>query len=499
MQTQRNPSVTIIAAGVILSFLATNAGAQTADPHGWIGTETVRTRFGSFEFKGGYPTSGAVKKLDDLRVLNRAIEVYLEQMPAVSVFQIRKGLAGAGAKQANEFVIWEDLMAARTLLLTGNSETVYGMSFLDLKRDGPTVIDAPPMLLGGLSDMWQHEVLGIGPTGPDKGKGGKILILPPDYSGKPPKGYITAKSRTYGVWLGVRGFQVEGKTDKAVALMKSMKIYPLSKAGSPPSMVFLNGSNADVDTVFRDSYEFFADLARLVEDEPSELLSSHERFELASIGIEKGKPFNPDADRKALLEEAVRLASAMARANTYAASDPARLIYPDRQWEWLFIGGSASWDSQGFVNIDRRAGFAYAAIGMSPAMVEKVVGAGSQYYWTLRDGTGDFLDGGKNYQLHLPPNIPVKNFWSVVVYDASSRSMLRNGEKFPTVSQYTGPNANPDGSIDIYFGPTAPQGKEKNWIKTVEGKGWFPLLRFYGPLQPFFDKTWKPTDLELVK
>ncbi len=467
--------------------------------HGWPETRSLESRYGTFEFKGGYPTADAAKRLIEVRTLNRAIEAYLEQLPAVSIYQIRKGLAEAGADRANSLVIWDNLMGARTLLLTGNSETVYGMGFLDLKRDGPTVIEAPPHLLGGLSNMWQGEVLGIGPTGPDKGEGGKFLLLPPDYQGEVPAGYMTATSSTFGLWFGVRGFLVDGKPDQPAVLMKSVKIYPLSKASAPPPMTFINGSKVEVDTIFPDTYAFYEYLADLVEQEPVDIINSHERFLLASIGIEKGQPFTPDAARKALLTEAVAIASAMARANTYASTDPQRLIYADRQWEWLFIGGKASWDSRGYVDIDQRAGFAYAAIGMSPAMVEKHVGIGSQYYWSLRDADGEFLDGGKQYRLHLPPNIPVKNFWSVVVYDAASRSMLNNGQPFPTVSQYTGPDMNPDGSVDIYFGPQLPEGKQKNWIATVPGKGWFPLLRFYGPLQPFFDHSWKPDDIARVK
>ena len=164
-------------------------------------------------------------------------------------------------------------------------------------------------------------------------------------------------------------------------------------------------------------------------------------------------------------------------------------------WESAFIGGSASWDSQGYVNTDRRSGFAYIAIGMSPAMVEKHVGTGSQYLWTPRDASGAFLDGGKRYRLHVPPDIPVKNFWSVVAYDADSRSILRSGQRFPSVSTYTAPATNPDGSIDINFGPAAPAGTDsggRNWIQTTPGKGWFMLFRFYGPLEPFFDQSWKP-------
>jgi hypothetical protein len=347
--------------------------------------------------------------------------------------------------------------------------------------------------------MWQASLLGVGPTGVDKGKGGKFLLLPPDYKGEPPPGYFTARSPTYGVWFGVRGFLVNGKSDQAVALMKTTKIYPLSKATDAPAMIFLNGSGKTIDTIFPDNYEYFESLAAVVENQPVDAITPSDRFLLASIGIEKGKPFNPDTKTQQLLAEAARVGAAMARANTFASLDPAARVYPDRRWEWAFVGGSASWDAQGYVNVDNRAAWNYAATGNSPAMVERTVGSGSQYLVVTRDASGAFLDGGKNYRLHLPPNVPVKLFWSIVVYDSQSRSELQNGERFPSVSQYTGPVANTDGSVDIYFSPQAPTGKEKNWIKTVPGKGWFPYLRFYSPTEAFFDKTWKPDDIVEMK
>ncbi len=229
---------------------------------------------------------------------------------------------------------------------------------------------------------------------------------------------------------------------------------------------------------------------------PADAIPAHERFHLASIGIEKGKAFLPDVGRRQLLADAACLASAIARTNTFASNDAERLVYPDRRWEWAFLGGSEHWDSQGFVNSDRRAAFAYAAIGMSAAMVRKAVGQGSQYLWTMRDGDGKYLDGGRTYRLRLPARIPVANFWSVVVYDPMSRSMLKNSQRFPSVSQYTDPARGEDGSIEIYFGPRAPNEHAANWIETREERGWFALLRFYGPTKPFFDKVWKPSDIE---
>ena len=463
--------------------------------HGWIGTEIVNTRFGDFEFKNGYPTPEAADKLYEWLKFNRAVESYLHFVTIVSMFYMQKGLTDFGLDAANKFVIFETLLDAQSLYLTPNTETVYGMQFLDLKRDGPTIVEAPPGLMGGFSDMWQQAVIYLGPTGRDKGQGGKFLLLPPGYEGDAPAGYFSAKSPTYGVWLGVRGMRVEGKTEPAVALMKRVRTYPLSKAGAPPAMVFVNGSGKAIDTIFPDTYAYFESLAKVVEDEPVDTFSPSDRFLLASIGIEKGKVFTPDPTTRQLLAEAARAGSAVARANTFASRDPTARVYPDRRWEWAFVGGSATWDARGYVNVDNRAAWNYAATGNSPAQVQRNVGSGSQYLMATRDSHGAFLDGGKAYRLHLPPNAPVELFWSVVVYDTLSRSELQNGEQFPSVSQYSGPVANADGSMDVFFGPQAPSGKEKNWIKTVPGKGWFPYLRFYSPTQAFFDRTWKPDDI----
>lgn len=466
--------------------------------HGWIGSETVESRLGRFKFRNGYPSPQAASDLRDALFLGRAIDVYLAQMPAVSWFRVWKGVAEIDGATPNQMMIWEGQMDAQTVLLTGNCETVYGLASLDLKRDGPVVVELPPLMLGGFVDVWQRSIADIGPTGLDQGKGGKVLVLPPNYSEAPPGGYLAIRSRTYRVSLAVRGFLVEGKTDRAVASMKFTRIYPLCGARNPPPMNFLNGSHQDIDTVFGDNYLFFEDLAALIASEPEDAISAPERFALASIGIEKFKPFKPNAEWRALLADAARVGSAMARVNTFASIDPERLVYSDRKWEWMFIGGNPEFASQGYVNTDRRAAFAYVAIGMSPAMVIKNVGGGSQYLWTPRDADGDFLDGANRYRLHIPADVPIRNFWSVVVYDSESRSMLRTGQPFPSRSSYTDPDVNPDRSIDLYFGPDAPPTHARNWIETVPGKGWFALFRFYGPLEPFFDKSWRPGDIERI-
>ena len=263
----------------------------TSHAYGWLGTETLQTRFGDFEFKDGYPVGDAAQRLLDLQKLNRAVEVYTTQLMPVSEIGLREGLRAFGARTPQQVVIWEQLMDARTVLLTANTETVYALAHLNLKADGPTVVEAPPHMLGFLQDGLQRYLADVGPLGADKGNGGKFLVLPPGFNGTPPQGYFVSRSPTYSVTLGLRGFQAEGKTDQAVGLMKQIKIYPLDKAASPPAMQFMNGSKQDIQTVFPDSFRFFELLAMLVEEEPLESFTPFERFQMQAIGIEKGKPF----------------------------------------------------------------------------------------------------------------------------------------------------------------------------------------------------------------
>lgn len=488
----------LLSALIVTGTFSLTTYAQNPDPHGWLNTETLKTLSGDFEFKNGYPVGDTAERLLDLVTFNRAVEVYLTQIMPVSEIATREGLRAFGADKPNKLVIWESLMDAQTVLLTANTETVYAISHLDLKSDGPTVIEAPPHMLGFIQDSLQRYVADIGPLGADKGKGGKFLVLPPGYSGDIPQGYFVARSPTYSLTFAVRGFQVAGKTDQAVGLMKQIRIYPLAKASSPPAMEFMNGSRQNIDTLFPDSFHFYELLAMLVDEEPLEAFGPLERFQMQAIGIEKGKPFKPDEKTRALLSEAVRLGGAMARANTYASRSKDVFYYPDRQWQQTPGGISYTFTRDGAPQIDARNNVYYMAAGNSPSMMEKHVGEGSQYLWTYRDAQGQFLDGAKRYTLHILPGIPVKNFWSVVIYDALSRSELQNGQPFPSVSQYTQPRVNTDGSIDIVFGPEEPADKA-NWIKTVPGRGWFPIFRFYGPSSAFFDKSWKLQDINAVE
>ena len=376
------------------------------EPHGWLCSETLSTRSGDFEFVNGYPTDDSAQRLRDLQLFNRATEVYLTQLMPVSEMALRQGLRAFGATKPTQVVVWEQLMDAKTVLLTANTETVYAISHLALKDDGPTVIEAPPHMLGFIQDGLQRYLADIGPLGADKGAGGKFLVLPPGFDGEVPEGYFVVESPTYSVTFAVRGFQIDGSTDAAVELMKQIRVYPLKDAESPPAMEFVNGSGHQIDTLFPDDFGFFELLAMIVDEEPAEVFGPLERWLMQAVGIEKGTPFTPDDSTKAVLDQAARLGGAMARVNTYASSAPDVYFYADRKWQGAPAGLSYTFLKDGVPQIDARNNLYYMAAGNSPAMMEKNVGQGSQYLWTYRDADGDYLDGAKNYRLHSHPRSP---------------------------------------------------------------------------------------------
>lgn len=478
-----------------MAAIATNAGLSDAKSHGWPCTETLKTRFGDFDFQGGYPVGDTTNRLFELQMLCRAVEVYTTNIMEVSETALREGLRAFGATKPTQVVIWENLMGPDTVLLTANTETVYALAHLDLKADGPTVVEAPPHMLGFIQNALQRQIADIGPLGADKGQGGKFLVLPPDHQGQIPDGYFAFRSPTYAVSVAMRGFQSKGGgTQNAVTLMKEIRIYPLAQAASPPAMTFINGSGKTIDTLFPDDHRYFELLAKLVNEEPAECFGPLERAQMEAIGIRRGQAFTPDAKTRALFDEAAKIAGAISRAHTFASPERGVFYYPGRKWQQMREGIDYTFTQDGVPQIDARLNVYYMAAGNSPGMMAKAVGQGSQYLWTYRDAKGDWLQGENRYQLHILPGIPAANFWSIVVYDALSRSELQGAQPFPSVSSYTNPILNADGSIDIVFGPERPAG-EVNWIQTVPGKGWFPLFRFYGPLEPFFDKTWKLQDI----
>ena len=460
--------------------------------------DEVETRLGTLKFFDGYPDKQTTAKLYDNLDFSRGVVAYLNTIPAASMHAIKTGLA-AQRVDSQTLLIWENQMDSKTLFLTPNTESVYAMTWLDLKN-GPLVIETPPNVLGFINDHWFHYVADFGNAGPDKGAGGKYLLLPPGYEGDIPPGYFVLRSATFGNWAAIRGFQVNGDAKPAVQTFKRVwRVYPLARATNPPQMKFVDATGREMNTIHATGFEFFEAMHELVQEEPNEASDPETLGLLQSIGIEKGKPFEPDARMKKALTEAAYVGNATARAIVFEGRDPVAL-YPGSAWETTFYGGSYQFLRNGARLLDARTRFHMLAIAITPAMVKKMVGVGSQYLAAFRDAKGQPLDGGKNYRLHLPPNIPAKNFWSVVLYDNQTRADLQTDQRLPSLSsELSTLKANADGSYDIYFGPKPPPGKQGNWIQTVPHKGWNTLFRLYGPLEPFFNKTWRPGEIEVIE
>jgi hypothetical protein len=460
--------------------------------------DAVESPLGTLRFFDGFPDAATAQLVFDNLDRQRGVEAFLATMPGASVYALREGLKSQGADNQT-VLVFGNLMDSKSLFLTGNAETVYHLMWLDL-RGGPLVIESPPNVLGIIDDHWFKYVGDVGNAGPDQGKGGKFLLLPPGHTGPVPAGYHVFRTPTYGNIYFWRGFVENGSTRTAVDNgRKFAKVYPLSQAGNPPPMKFVDVSGRAFNTIHANDFHFYEEVDHIVQEEPSEALNPETLGLLAAIGIEKGKPFAPDARMKRLLTEAVAIGNATARALTFRPRNPAAYYYPDSAWFTVMPGGSYEFLRQpGVRDLDARVTMHYYATGITPAMVTKHVGVGSQYAIATTDSKRQALDGGKTYKVHLPANVPAKNFWSFVVYDNQTRSMLQTDDQFPSIgSQSRGIAANPDGSYDVWFGPAAPAGKQGNWVQTVPGKGWNVIFRLYGPGESWFDKSWRPGEIEL--
>jgi hypothetical protein len=472
----------------------------TEIPKGLTTPDNIQTRVGELNFFDGVPDIESAQKVYSLLDFTHAYQAFLDGTKIASMEAMRKGILEFGPANKTA-ILFEELMDSHTLFLTPNTTSVYMMSWLEM-GDEPMVIETPPNVLGFLNDAWFRYVVDFGNLGPDKAQGGKFLILPPGYKGDVPEGYYVARTNTNGNWVVWRGFQKDGSTETAVKQTKErFKIYPLSQAGNPPQMNFVNVSGKIFNTIHRMDVTIFDEINAVVQREPlmgerPELLGH-----LAAIGIVKGKKFAPDSRLQPILEAAASAGAVTVKTLISKPRDERAYWYPgESYWQNAFPGGAYTWEIDGVTMHDFRAAFHFYATGITPAMALKVVGKGSQYAFTYRDSNGNPLDGAKNYKVNVPKDVPAKDFWSFTLYDNQTRSMLQTDAQFPGIgSNDKSVVKNDDSSYDVYFGPAAPKGKESNWVQTVPGKGWNTILRLYGPLEPWFDQTWRPGEIKLIE
>jgi hypothetical protein len=438
--------------------------------------------------------------LERRMIERRAVEAIIWGMPIVNFDLMYEAMVRLGGA-ANQVLYWSRLPDWKNQTLTPNPDSIYLMPFIDTKDAGPIVLEIPPadngMIVGSVMDCWQAPLEDVGPAGLDKGQGAKYLILPPGYTEAVPEGYMVLRSDTYNGYALLRSILNSVSDEdvaKAVEYGKRIKLYPLSQAADPPGTMFIDAVDKIFDATIPYDLQYFRSLDRMVQNEPWLERDRAMIDQLKSIGIEKGKAFEPDANLVPILERAAREAKAWFESHYEDVFSPP--FYDDEKWalpvsKELVEGQQTFFANHDSYVIDNR-GLTYTYAFFSP----KHLGAGQYYLMTIKDKAGQPFEGGRTYRLIVPPNAPVKQYWSATVYDRATHALIREQRWSSRSSQTPDLQKNDDGSVNIYFGPKAPVGKESNWVPTRPSSEFEVLFRFYGPEPALFEKTWKLPDIE---
>jgi len=476
--------------GMALPTLVAPTAAQAEVPS----NGSIDTPVGKLEVVNGYPSDATVTKLFDEMDFQRATQAYLWALPYTAMGQWQEEQRNKFGAQDLQYVDYFDFKD-KLGLLTANATTPYSMAFPNLTKTGPLVFEFPEgAIAGGILDFWQRPLTDTGALGPDQQKGGKYLIVGPNDPDMKPEGYFVFRSPTNNVWSGQRG--LSANLDEAKATIGKMRVYPYSQRDNPPTLAHIRPDGRKWHGEQPRGLAYWELLSRLVNEEPA---LERDRITLAGLiplGIEKGKPFNPDERQKKILMQASDVGELMARANGYAKRFPGVVVWPGKKWEYSLFMKETDQEATNNTQLDERSSWFYEAVGVTVGMMGRTVGAGQVYLEASKDGKDQWLDGGKQYTLHVPKDAPVAQFWSFTVYDNESRCFVDTGS-YPDRSSRDDIVKNADGSVDLYFGPTPPKGKpQSNWIKTLPKKGWFTYFRLYGPTQAYFDKTWVLPDIQ---
>jgi hypothetical protein len=411
---------------------------------------------GGYTFEGGFPTPETIQKAYNDADLNRAIHAYRYFHPAVAMAAAWNAKLAAGAVPNRTFVLVDT--DPRRLAATPSSDAPAACALLDL-REGPIVVDMPPgPLMCSIDDLYQRHVIDLGVTGPDQGHGGLYLVVPPDYRGALPGGYHVGHSSTFRALLLVRAIPPRGDIDAGIEIARHIKLRTLDAAAEPIEMTWLDATPHE-PVANETTLEFWHALHDIVDREPA--LPEHDDAyrELAVLGIEKSKPFQPDRRMTQILERAAAAGSAQLRVQSFADRRPNRVAWADRQWEWP----------------------------------REIVGAGALCWLALHDRGGAYLDGGKTYKLTVRLPVPASVCWSITVHDPHANEQLGTlRSRVELADELAG------GSVDLYFGPAAPTGHEARWIETQPGRGWFAYFRIYGPKKGAVDGSWRLGDFQIV-
>lgn len=456
------------------------------------GSHKIETRIGTLEFThdfaNGYPTDATIEKLYDERDFQRACQAYLWSLPAVSFASWQHGVTTQlGAKNGQVVAILS--LEARRGILTANATTPYYLGFADLSA-GPLVMVIPPRgVQGGISDAWQRTISGT------EAPGTYLVLAPGQNAPTDVGGFTVCRSPTFNIFLGAR--LTDADPESAKAALSQLQMYPYAQHNSAPKTEILDAGTKSWSGLPPRGMEYWGRVDEVIQREPAEPHDIFFHAMLRPLGLEKGKTFKPDARQTKILTDAAQVGEAMAKANSADRRFKAGRYRPDAHWDYALMLDAD--DPEAFWNlIDERASWFYEAVGAGPAMAPKRPGPSSAYLGAYKDKAGEWLDGGRSYRLRVPPDAPIRLFWSVTLYDVGTRALIVNGQGIVDRSSRMDLRKNANGSVDIHCGPKAPAGFEKNWIPTVPGKNWFAYFRFYQPTEAYFDKSWPLPDFEQV-
>jgi len=454
-----------------------------------------------YAFVGGYPTPETVQQAYDDADLNRAIQAYRFFYPTVSALAIYKGNEAIGLVPNQVFGVLDT--RPEHVFFTQSADTVYGPMLLDL-RVGPIIVDLPPgPLMGVAMDIYQRWVADMGLTGPDNGNGGAHLFLPPRFTDEVPTHYEAWGAGSNRVIVGIRSFVVDGDVRGAIERVRAIRARPFRTKAVWVEPTWIDLTDRPQDTTparWEENLEFWARLHEVIDSEPplEEYLNYY--GELAALGIAKGSPFDPDRRMREILEDATQIANAQMRVQAFADRRKERIVWPDRQWEWVGLRTeNGDFMTPTYTDLDARETWFYQAVGASPALFRRSPGVSPVIWLSVHDEDGNYLDGSKTYRLAIPQPVPASLLWSITVYDALTRSEIQTEQRQAALRSHFELKDQQAPTLDLYFGPSAPTGAERRWVKTIPGRGWFAYFRLYGPLEPIFDRTWKPGDFSPIR
>ena len=486
------PTVAVLAAMASIQILFSSSALAQG---GRALEGTVETRIGELYFENGYPSDETISKLYNEMDFQRAVQAYLWGLPMAEMAEWRRAHVDVFKAGPSDFTTYLDFRQKQGIL-TANATTPYIMAFPYLKETGPMVFEIPAgPTAGGLLDFWQRPITDLGQTGPDKGEGAKYLILGPGHEDMSPPGYIVVRSPHWHVFLGHRILDPDPARFRE--LLSGHRLYPYAQRSNPPETRYISTEGVDWEAHQARGLAYFERLADILEVEPVEPRDYMMMAMLRPLGIMPTVRFQPDARVARILSEGALVGEAMARANSYAKRFEGARLWEGKQWELSLFITDTDQDLDTHTQLDERASWFYEAIGVTDGMMGKTVGAGQVYLEAQKDSDGDWLDGGKNYVLRMPPNVPMQQFWSITVYDNDDRSLIDTGE-LPDKSSRMNLMVNADGSVDLYFGPEPPADPRlrANWVRTVPREGWFTYFRLYAPTEPYFDRSWQLPDIE---